>query len=121
MIINFLLVGLGGFLGSVLRYSLSLLTVALGFGGRGIPVATLIVNVLGSLLIGYLMGSVVHGGTAHLLAVIGFCGGFTTFSTFSLEVLTMIRQGDYMMGVIYVVASLMLCILAVWIGAIIKT
>ena len=83
---NLLWVGLGGFVGSVLRYGVGVGVAALAAvrGGAGrFPVATLAVNVVGSFLIGMLLRHVEQGSTQHLLGVEGFCGGFTTYSTFS--------------------------------------
>lgn len=81
---NLLWVGLGGFVGSVLRYGVGAGIAALtaARGGIRFPLATLAVNVAGSLLIGILLRHVEQGSAQHLLGVVGFCGGFTTFSTF---------------------------------------
>ncbi len=111
------LVGLGGFLGSVLRFLLS------KFNGTifayGIPVGTLFVNVLGSLLIGVFAGIFVKElGNHHLkfLLATGFCGGFTTFSTFSLENVTLLQNGQTGTAILYMSVSLILGLLGVLFG-----
>ena len=81
----------------------------------GFPFATLTVNVIGSLLIGGLVSAGTSGGW-YLLAVIGFCGGFTTFSTFSLECVTLLRSGNWGLGITYIAVSLLLSIAAVIAG-----
>ena len=114
-----MLVGLGGFLGSGLRYVLSSWaqrTLVLG----GFPIGTLTVNVLGCLLIGYLGGlaeqrQFMESGV-RLFLLVGVLGGFTTFSTFSLEMFTMLNQGRWMLAIGYSVSSVVLCVLVTWLG-----
>lgn len=109
-----LIVGAGGFAGSILRYLVSramLSCVAVS----GFPFATLTVNVIGSLLIGGLVSAGTSGGW-YLVAVTGFCGGFTTFSTFSLECVTLLRSGNWGLGITYIAVSLLLSIAAVIAG-----
>lgn len=108
------MVGLGGFAGSVLRYLISvgmspMIPVA------GIPWHTLLVNVIGSLLIGLLLAVQVQHHW-HLLGAVGFCGGFTTFSTFSLELMRMLRAGNYTTAGSYIALSLLLSLAAVALG-----
>ena len=110
-----LLVGAGGALGAVLRYLLSFLPV------RGeLPAATLLTNVLGALAIGLVVGLTLGenspGDRAVLFFKTGVCGGFTTFSTFSLETLTLLEKGRLGLGLGYAGASLALCLLGVWLG-----
>lgn len=110
-----LLVGAGGALGAVLRYLLSFLPA------RGdLPAATLLTNVLGALAIGLVMGlSLREDGPperAVLFFKTGVCGGFTTFSTFSLETLTLLEKGRFGLGLGYAGASLILCVVGVWLG-----
>ena len=115
---NILLVGLGGFAGSVLRYSASLLTGYVGWELRW-PLVTFVVNLLGSFVIGLFWGwaSQLEGArTLVLLGIVGFCGGFTTFSAFSFEVLELLRAGDYGLGAVYVLASVILCVGGAWAG-----
>ncbi len=112
---NVLFVGLGSGIGGVCRY---LVGLALPTAG-GFPWATLCVNVLGSLVLGAVTGVLsFHGGSAALrtFAVIGFCGGFTTFSTFSNESLRMIESSQWGMLAVYLAVSLLAGIAAVWIG-----
>lgn len=120
---NLLWVGLGGFAGSVLRYGAGIGIAALfaARSGMRFPVATLAVNVVGSLLIGMLLRYVEQGSAQHLLGVVGFCGGFTTFSTFSLESVRLLREGHTSTALLYVGISLVLCIGATFLGMTIKT
>lgn len=94
---NFLLVGIGGMIGAVLRYGVSLVVMGSSLALQRLPLATLIVNVVGSfilgLLAGYLRSHGSMGSGVFLLLGTGVCGGFTTFSTFSLEVADMLRGG----------------------------
>ena len=99
-----LLVGAGGFAGSALRYLISRLMLPWAVSS-GFPFSTLTVNVAGSLLIGALMGLGLSG--------VGFCGGFTTFSTFSLETVTLLRAGSYLPAALYMWSSMVLSIAAV--------
>ena len=113
MIRNLLLVALGGAVGSVCRYLLSGMNVA------SWPWGTFTVNILGSLIIGLLVGLVSKGIVSpemKLLLVTGFCGGFTTFSTFANESFSMMKAGDVLQMALYVGASVVIGILAVWAG-----
>lgn len=110
---DFLLVGAGGFLGSVLRYGISLLLPLTSAGA--IPWGTLTVNFTGSLLIGVLLSLEPHRFWLLLLAA-GFCGGFTTFSTFSFEAVSALKAGETATAAIYVAVSLALCFSAVAAG-----
>jgi CrcB protein len=108
-------IALGGALGSVGR-------ALIGFALVGrFPWATLVVNVAGSLLIGWIMARFGDGEPAasarlvNLLAV-GFCGGFTTFSTFSWQTLDQMQKGQWGAAIANVVLSIGLCLVAVWIG-----
>ncbi len=109
----YLLVGLGGFAGSVLRYFISTLTASWNHGLK-IPLATFIVNIAGSFTIGllaaYFAKNNLSGSNYQFLGMVGFCGGFTTFSAFSLDILTFIRSGEYLTGMVYIWISVFLCI-----------
>jgi fluoride exporter len=113
-------VAIGGALGSIARY---LATVAaLALAGPFFPWGTLIVNVLGSLLIGLYFtltepdGRLLVGPAARQFMLVGFCGGFTTFSVFSLETLFLARGGAWGLAGLFVASSLALWLVAVWIG-----
>ena len=110
-----LLVGAGGAIGAVLRYLISLIP----FRGDW-PAATLLTNVLGALAIGTVMGLTLRpdgpSDGAVLFFKTGVCGGFTTFSTFSLETLTLLEGGRTALGLGYAGASLVLCVAGVWLG-----
>ncbi len=112
------LIFLGGGLGSTLRYLASILLNK----GHKFPLGTFAVNIIGSLLIGYVISLYFEDKThwARLMFVVGFCGGFTTFSTFSLDTLTLIKQQDYGIATLYIVASVVLSISATYIGFVIS-
>lgn len=116
MISNFLWVGIGGFAGSVLRYAMAVLFANLGWSAGRFPIATLAVNLLGSMLIGVMIRNLEQGSVAFLVGSIGFCGGFTTFSTFSFEVIKLLKQGDLFHAAFYSLISLVVCTVAVLIG-----
>ena len=115
MIQNYLLIGLGGALGSMLRYACNFL-----IGQKLFPVATLLVNTSGCFIIGIVMAlSLKNEAFNHnwkLFLATGICGGFTTFSAFSLENFELLQTGKPMMMLLYSAASLLLGITAVWIG-----
>jgi fluoride exporter len=110
----------GGALGSVLRYGLS--TWVHTLAGRGFPYGTLAVNVLGCLAMGFLFVLLVErmGESAVWRAglLIGVLGGFTTFSTFSIETFNLIEQGAMAKAAGNMAASLVLCVGATWLGVI---
>ena len=113
-----LFVGLGGFLGSIFRFLISryiILYMPVFF----VPLGTLTVNVLGSFLIG-IFASIISDNILYFIAIVGFCGGFTTFSTFSLELIDMLKLGEWRSAMVYVFVSLVLCTsvaaLGFWIG-----
>ena len=118
-----LLVGLGGFVGSVLRYLVSKLNVT--WQVLSIPLGTLTVNVLGSLLIGFLVGlsakSNLISNELRLLLIVGFCGGFTTFSSFTNENLILMQNGQYLTVILYSALSIFLGFLAVYLGYILAS
>ncbi|MFT6865190.1 MAG: CrcB protein [Cyclobacteriaceae bacterium] len=113
-------VGLGGFLGSISRYGVGL--YAMKYFSGYFPVGTFIVNLTGSLLIGLLAGYFFKNQPSQILylfLVTGFCGGYTTFSTFSLDNLRLLKEELYMQFAIYgfgsLIAGLLLCALGFWI------
>ena len=107
--------GPGGFIGSVLRHLAGRLP--LGGVSRGFPLATLLINVLGSFAIGLIAALAARDPGLNprlvLFVRVGLCGGFTTFSTFSLETFELLRAGHYGMAALYAVLSAALCVLAV--------
>ena len=112
-----LLVAIGSGLGGVLRH---LVPCWIG-AAKGFPWATLTVNVVGSLLIGLLSGLLArHGGSSaesiRAFAVVGFCGGFTTFSTFSNETFSLIESSQWLSAVAYVSLSILAGLAAVFLG-----
>ena len=109
------LVAAGGALGSVARLLLSWAVPA----GR-MPWATIVTNILGSLLIGWLLARLGpltgENWRAHGFWVVGICGGFTTFSAFSLQTFEQMQRGDWPAAVANVLLSVGLCVLATWAG-----
>jgi CrcB protein len=111
-------VALGSAIGGVLRY---VATVALdAFLDRGWPWGTFAVNIVGSFAIGALYVLIVEragaGDGLRLFAMVGVLGGFTTFSSFSLEALMLVEQGSAVRAAGYVVGSVLLCLAAAWAG-----
>jgi CrcB protein len=113
-------IAVGGAFGSVLRYGLSTWVYALA--GRGFPYGTLVVNVFGCLVMGVLFVLLVErmGASAVWRAglLIGVLGGFTTFSTFSIETFNLIEQGAMAKAAGNMAASLILCVGGTWLGVI---
>ena len=112
--------GLGSGLGGCLRYFLDL--VALNVGLAAFPASTFLINVSGSLLIGYLAGAWASGAALSPHSwrwhfwITGFCGGYTTFSTLSWQVLDLVRAGEGTLAGTYAAGSIAFGILAVWFG-----
>lgn len=118
MLKQLLLIGAGGFLGSVARYLVSRLNTRIEW--FAIPVGTLTVNVLGSLLIGFLIGisekSPILTVEWRMFLMVGLCGGFTTFSSFSGENLMLLRNGQVLPLLLYTGLSIFLGFTAVYLG-----
>ena len=116
---NYLLIAVGGGLGSLARY-LAGIAIMTRYAGR-FPWGTLTVNVTGSFLIGLLMTILTQRFQPHpywrLLLVVGFLGGYTTFSSFEWETYAAVREGGFWIGLINVVASVAFGYAAVWLGA----
>lgn len=115
MLKNLLLVGLGGAAGSILRS-----LFAIWFKHSSFPLATLLVNVIGSFVIGMVIAVSIRNSSFdanwRLFLATGLCGGFTTFSALSAEGLQMLQQQRYGAFVLYVAGSLLLGLLATWLG-----
>lgn len=116
--LNFLLVALGGAAGSMLRYATGLGATRLL--GPGFPWGTLIVNVAGSFVIGLFVEAIARrfgaSEPARLLLVTGFLGGFTTFSSFSLDAAALIERGQAGLALLYMGGSVILSLAAVFAG-----
>jgi CrcB protein len=112
-----LLIFLGGGLGSLCRYALS--GAMQSRAQAGFPVGTLVVNVLGCLIIGLIARQLLNTQSDVMVRaalVTGFCGGFTTFSAFSFETVTLITTGDWPKAALYVGTTLIACFAATAIG-----
>ncbi len=113
-------IGLGSALGGMLRYGVDSFALMLGAGA--LPLSTFLINLSGSLLIGYLAGLWATGGavTPHPhkwhFWVTGLCGGYTTFSTFSWQILNLVREGEGTLAGAYAAGSIAIGIFAVWFG-----
>jgi CrcB protein len=113
-------IGVGSALGGMARFWLS--GVSARLFGEALPWGTLLVNVSGSLLIGLFATLSGPGGrldvdpSMRLFVMVGLCGGYTTFSAFSLQTLTLMQEGAWGLATIYIAASLVLCVLGVLVG-----
>lgn len=118
MIKSVVYVGLGGAIGSILRYLTYLLTAK--FYSNAFPLATLIINILGCFIIGLLIGAFEHSIQPNqhlkLLLLTGFCGGYTTFSAFTAENMILLQSSNYMSAFFYIAASVIVSLLAIWLG-----
>ena len=112
---NFVFVGLGGALGAIGRYAISMIPIKTEF-----PFLTLITNILGAVLIGFISGMVSAKQDVSQNTVLfwktGVCGGFTTFSTFSLEAYELFEKGSTILGLVYAVVSVVSCIFGIVCG-----
>lgn len=112
-------VGLGGAVGAMLRYAISLIPYKGGF-----PLLTFVTNVIGAILIGFIVGYASKKSINENLILFlktGLCGGFTTFSTFSLEAYNLFVSTSKIMSICYAVLSAVCCILGVWLGIMLST
>ena len=118
--ITYLWIGLGSALGGMARYGLS--SAMADRFGEGMPWGTIAVNILGSFIIGFVAALTASGGRvsaspdARQFVMAGLCGGFTTFSAFSLQTLQLAQDGQMLRAGANVGASVILCILATWLG-----
>jgi fluoride exporter len=117
---NLLLVFLGGGIGATARYGLQ--GIVYRVTGAGFPYGTLVVNVLGSFMIGLFMTffeeRFLVTPPLRVFLTIGVLGGFTTFSSFSYETMAMLRDGSYVLGMLNVIGSVLVCLAATWLGII---
>jgi fluoride exporter len=113
------LVGLGGLVGSLARYWLA--GAAQSLTEWDFPIGTFTVNILGSFIVGLVMVLSLERGLLNadmrLLLAVGLCGGFTTMSTFSYETVALLRDGQVMLALGNVSVTVIVCFLAVWLGA----
>ena len=118
MLKNILIIGAGGFVGSVARYLVSHLNLTVTF--HSVPVGTLLVNIIGSFAIGFLTGiaekSMILTPAWRLFLMVGLCGGFTTFSAFASENLMLMHNGQFLSVLLYTGLSIFLGFLAVYLG-----
>jgi fluoride exporter len=122
MLRSLLLVGAGGAVGSMARYGIGHMVSK--YVDNPFPIGTFAINVLGSLIIGILFGLTARNQWLQewgiLLLASGFCGGFTTFSTFALDNINLMQKGQSVMAIIYmglsVIIGLLLCKLGIWLA-----
>ena len=115
MMKDFLLVGLGGGIGSMIRYGSNV-----AIGNKPFPLATLLINIVGSLLIGAVIGLSIKNETFSnnwkLFLATGICGGFTTFSAFSLENMGLLQSGRIGIALTYIIISVVAAVIASFLG-----
>lgn len=118
---SYLWIALGSALGGMARYWCS--GVAARLFGETFPWGTLLVNVLGSFIIGFVAvisgpdGRLMIGTLPRQFVMIGLCGGYTTFSSFSLQTLQLLQDREYLYASLNIGGSVLACLLAVWLGA----
>lgn len=120
--LSYVLVGLGGGLGAMSRYGVGVLV---GRWGSGVfPMGTVVVNIAGSLMMGLFIGYLARAtpewqASGRLFAAVGFLGGFTTFSAFSLDVVTLLERGHVFTAIIYGAISYTVPVLALIVGLVV--
>jgi fluoride exporter len=117
--VQWMLVFAGGGLGSMLRYAFSLYIAPFSYASRFFPLATLFANIVSCFILGLLINKYVHDGLstdARLLFATGFCGGFSTFSTLSLEMLRMIENGQTGMAFFYITLTTLAGLVFLYLG-----
>jgi CrcB protein len=119
-VVTYLWIALGGALGSVARFGCSSLIA--NWSGQTFPLGTLAVNVVGSFVIGFFAtltgpdGRMLVPGDIRQFVMVGVCGGYTTFSSFSFQTLTLVQDGQFVRAGLNVGASVVLCLFSVWLG-----
>ncbi|MDR1327261.1 MAG: fluoride efflux transporter CrcB [Heliobacteriaceae bacterium] len=118
MLLNILSIFIGGGIGSVLRFFAG--ECVLKYGNCHLAVATLAVNIVGAFIIGFayalFMDKTELNPAVRYAVTIGFCGGLTTFSTFSLELLIMLKNAEFMQVIVYILSSVIICVAAAALG-----
>lgn len=113
-----LLAGIGGFFGTCCRFLTNRLYLI--YFKTSLPLATFTVNILGCFILGLILGLLNKTGVAspkiNTFLVVGFCGGFTTFSTFSFETFSLATNGEILTSLLYVAVSVVIGFIAVWLG-----
>ena len=115
MIKNFIAAGIGGAIGAMLRYGMTVLGIHLHWSSN---LATFLVNIIGSFVMGLLVSGY-EQGTWMMMATVGLCGGFTTFSTFSVQSISLLQEGKWGQATFYILGTLLVCILMAWLGCIV--
>lgn len=113
---SLLMVFLGGGIGSILRFVIGQWLAGMS---QKFPYGTLVANVIACLILGYLIGLTTKGLLStelKLFLIVGVCGGFSTFSTFSAESFQLFNTGNGLYGVLYMAASFLVCLLAIYMG-----
>lgn len=117
---TYLWIALGSALGGVARYACS--SAIANWFGQGFPWGTLVINIVGSFVIGFFAtltgpdGRLLVPSDARQFVMVGICGGYTTFSSFSLQTLALAQEGEMLRAGLNVGGSVLLCLLAVWLG-----
>ncbi|MCH5224701.1 MAG: fluoride efflux transporter CrcB [Muribaculaceae bacterium] len=116
-----LLAGVGGFIGTCCRYLTNRLYLT--YFQSTLPLATFTVNILGCFILGLILGLLNRAGIVsqevNAFLIVGFCGGYTTFSTFSYETLNLGMNGELLTSLLYVGASIIIGLIAVWLGIVV--
>ena len=118
--ITYVWIAVGSALGGIARYACSSLVA--NAVGQGFPWGTLLVNIVGSFIIGFFGtltgpdGRAIVSGDIRQFVMVGICGGYTTFSSFSLQTLTLAQDGEMVRAGVNILLSVVLCLLSVWLG-----